>query len=59
MWCEERGILPYWSHSGCVMTAWKSRVRSGTADPKMRIPTKQFSIIKASLEVYKSHSDNE
>jgi hypothetical protein len=59
VWREERGILSYWSHTDCIMTAWKSRVCSGTVDPKMRIPTKQISIIKASLETYKSHSDNE
>jgi hypothetical protein len=41
------------------MTVWKSRVRSGTVDPKMRIMVKQISIIKASLEAYESHSDNE
>jgi hypothetical protein len=59
MWCEEKGILPCWSHTECVMTVWKSRVRSGTVDPKMRIMVKQISIIKASLEAYESHSDNE
>jgi hypothetical protein len=59
VWCEEKGILPCWSHADYVMTAWKSRVRSGTIDPKMRILTKQISIIKASLEAYESHSDNE
>jgi hypothetical protein len=59
MWCEERGNLPCWSHTDCVMTAWKSRVRSRTVDPKMRIPAKQISIIKASLEAYESRSNNE
>jgi hypothetical protein len=41
------------------MIAWKSMVRSKIVDPKMRIPAKQISIIKASLEVYESHSNNE
>jgi hypothetical protein len=59
VWCEEKGILPCWSHTDCVMIAWKSRVHSGTIDPKMRIPAKHISIIKASLEVYESHSNNE
>jgi hypothetical protein len=59
VWCEEKGILPCWSHIDCVMTVWKSKVRSGIVDQKMRIPAKQISIIKASLEAYESHSDNE
>jgi hypothetical protein len=59
VWCEDKGFLPSWSHTDCVMTAWKSRARSGTIDPKMRIPTKQISIINVSLETYKSHSDGE
>jgi hypothetical protein len=59
VWCEEIGILPYWSHTDYIMTSWKSRVCSRTADLKMRIPAKQISIIKASLKAYKSHSDNE
>jgi hypothetical protein len=49
VWCEDNGFLPSWSHIDCVMTTWKSRVRSGTVDPKMRIPTKQISIINMSL----------
>ena len=46
-------------NTNCIMTAWKSRVRCGTADPKMRIPAKQISIINASLEAYKSPSSSE
>jgi hypothetical protein len=41
------------------MTVWKSRARSGIVDPKMRIPTKQISIINVSLETYESHFDGE
>jgi hypothetical protein len=59
VWCEDNGFLPSWSHIDCVMNAWKSRVRSRTVDPKMRIPTKQISIINVSLEAYESHSDGE
>jgi hypothetical protein len=59
VWCEDNGFLPSWSHTDCVMTTWKSRVGSGTVDPKMKIPTKQISIINMSLEAYKSHSDGE
>jgi hypothetical protein len=59
VWCEDKGILPSWSHTDCIMTAWKSRVRCGKADPKMRIPAKQISIINASLEVYESPSSTE
>jgi hypothetical protein len=40
----------------CGVTAWKSRVRCGTANPKMRIPAKQISIINASIEAYESPS---
>jgi hypothetical protein len=59
VWCEDKGFLPSWSDTDCVMAAWKSRVRSGTTDPKMRIPVKQISIILASLETYESHSGTE
>jgi hypothetical protein len=59
VWYNYKGFLPSLSHIDCVMTAWKSRVHSGTVDPKMRIPTKQISIINVSLEAYKSHSDGE
>jgi hypothetical protein len=58
VWCEDKGFLPSWSQTDCIMTAWKSRVRCGTADPKMRIPTKQISIINASLEAYESPSSS-
>jgi hypothetical protein len=40
VWYEDNGFLPSWSHIDCVMTAWKSRVHSGTDEPKMKIPTK-------------------
>ena len=59
VWCKEKGILPCWSDTDYVMTAWKSWIRSRTVDPKMEILAKQISIIKASLEAYKSHSNNE
>jgi hypothetical protein len=59
VWCEDKGFLPSWSHTDCVMTTWKSRIRSGTTDLKMRIPVKQISIILASLETYESHSGTE
>ena len=57
MWYEDKGFLLSWSYTNCIMAAWKSRVRSKTVDPKMRIPTKQISIINVSLETNKSHSD--
>jgi hypothetical protein len=59
VWCEDKNFLPSWSYTDCVMTAWKSRVHSRTIDPKMRIPTKQISIINMSLGAYESHSDGE
>ena len=57
VWCEDKSFLPSWSHTDCVMTAWKSRVRSRTIDPKMKIPIRQISIINVSLEAFESHSD--
>jgi hypothetical protein len=59
VWCEDKGFLPSWSQTDYIMTAWKSRVRCRTADPKMRIPAKQISIINASIETYESPSGNE
>jgi hypothetical protein len=59
MWCEDKGFLPSWSHTDCIMTTWKSRAYSGTVDPKMRIPAKQISIINTSLEAYESPSSSE
>jgi hypothetical protein len=59
VWCEDKGFLSCWFHIDCIIIVWKSKVRLRTIDPKMRIPAKQISIIKASLEVYKSHSGNE
>jgi hypothetical protein len=50
VWCEDKGFLPCWSQTDCVMTAWKYRFRIGTVDPKMRILVKQISVIMASLE---------
>ena len=59
VWCEDKGFLPCWSHIDCIMITWKSRICSITNDPNVRIPAKQKSIIKASLETYKFHSDSE
>jgi hypothetical protein len=59
VWCEDKGFLPPWSQTDCIMTAWKSRVRCGKADPKMRIPAKQISIINTSIEAYESPCGSE
>jgi hypothetical protein len=59
VWCEDKGFLPSWSQIDYIMIAWKSRVRCGKADPKMRILAKQISIINASVEAYKSPSGSE
>jgi hypothetical protein len=59
VWCEDKGFLPSWSQTDCIMTAWKSRVRCGKVDPKMRISAKQISIINASIEAYESLSGSE
>jgi hypothetical protein len=57
--CEDKGFLPSWSQTDCIMTVWKSRVHCGTTDPEMRIPAKQITIINASLEAYESPSGSE
>ena len=57
--CEDKGFLPSWSHTNCIMIAWKSKVCCGIVNPMMRILPKQISIINASLEAYKSPSNIE
>ena len=59
VWYEDKGFLPSWSNIDCIMTIWKSKVRCGKADPKMRILAKQISIINASIKAYKSPSSRE
>jgi hypothetical protein len=59
VWCEDKGFLPSWSQTDCIMIVWKSRVCCGTIDPKMRIPAKQISIINASIEAYEFLSGSE
>jgi hypothetical protein len=58
VWYEDKGFLPCWSRTYYIMTTWKSRIRSGTLGAKMRIPTKQISIIMVSLETYEFYSNN-
>ena len=59
VWSEDKGYLPCWSYTNCMMTLWKSVVCSKTVDPKMKIRVKQISIIMASLETYESHSKSD
>lgn len=59
VWYEDKGFLSCWSYIDCIIIAWKSKVCSRTIDPKMKVPAKQISIIKLSLEAYKSHCGNE
>jgi hypothetical protein len=59
VWFEDKGFLPSWSQTNCVMTTWKSRVHSKIVDPKKRISAKHISIIKGSLKTYDSHSEGE
>ena len=59
VWYEDKDFLPSWSYKNRIITAWKSKVHSRTVDPKMRIPTKQMSIINVSFEAYESHFDSE
>jgi hypothetical protein len=59
LWQETVDGRPKKPSGSPIMTAWKSKVRSRTVDPKMRIPTKQISIINVSLEAYESHSNGE
>jgi hypothetical protein len=58
MWREDRIFQPNWSHTDCIMTAWKPRIRVGTADPRIKIPKAQISIIKASVGAYVYESGN-
>jgi hypothetical protein len=58
-WYEDKGFLPSWSQTDCVMIVWKSRICSEIVDPKMKILAKQISIIKASLKMCESHSEGE
>ena len=59
MQCEDKGFLPSWSQTDCIMSAWKSKICYRIADPKMRILAKQIAIINTSLEAYKSPSGSE
>ena len=59
MWREDRGFQPNWSHTDCIMTAWKPRIRAGTGDPRIKIPKAQISIIKASVDAYVYESGND
>jgi hypothetical protein len=51
VWYEDKGFLPSWFHTDCIMIAWKSKVRCGIVDPRLRILAKQISIINASLRI--------
>jgi hypothetical protein len=51
-WCEDIDISPSWTHTDCIMTAWKARTREGSSNPKIKIPKHQIAIIKASVEAY-------
>ena len=39
-------------HTDFIMTAWKSRVRAGTSNPRIKIPKAQISIIQQSIDAY-------
>jgi hypothetical protein len=58
LWCEDKAINTSWTHTDCIMTAWKPRVRAGTSDPRIKIPKTQIAIIRASVEAYVSAEDN-
>lgn len=58
MWCKDKAICPSWILTDCIMTAWKPRMREGTADPRVKIPKQQIAIIKASVESYATEDGN-
>ena len=41
-WCEDKAISPSWTHTDCIMSAWKPRVRAGTSNPQIKIPKAQI-----------------
>jgi hypothetical protein len=57
-WCEDKAISLSWTHTDCIMTAWKARVREGNSNPRIRIPKHQIAIIKASVDAYVSGERN-
>ena len=57
-WCEDKAISPSWTHTDCIMTAWKPRFRAGTSDPRVKIPKNQIAIIKASVDAYLTGENN-
>ena len=52
VWREDRIIPSTWSSTDCIMTAWKPRFHEATKDPKVRIPSLQIEIIKASVVAF-------
>ena len=52
VWREDRIIPSLWSSTDCIMTAWKPRFREATKDLKVRIPSLQIKIIKASVAAF-------
>ena len=58
-WREDRCFQPNWSHTDCIMTAWKPRTRKETSDPRIKIPQTQINIINASIDSYVSDSVSE
>ena len=51
-WCEDKAISPSWTHTDCIMTIWKSRMRAGTSEPRIKIPKAQISIINEFVRAY-------
>jgi hypothetical protein len=48
-WKIDDSQPPVWEHTNSMMSAWTSRIREGTRNPTMRIPSLQVNIIKESL----------
>ena len=57
-WCKDKAISPSWSHTNCIMTAWKPRIRANTSDLRIKIPKAQITIIKEFVEAFVSGEDN-
>ena len=59
VWREDRIISSTWSSMDCIMTAWKPHFREAIKDPKVKIPSLQIEIIKASVAAFTTTANTE
>jgi hypothetical protein len=45
---------PLWEETNALMTAWKSRIKRGTVECMIKIPSAQIEVINQSLALYNS-----